>query len=162
MQGEQIFSGWVRHRRFRPHGHEFTYDTRMVLLDVTNPEPTLDRSRWWSSGGFKPIQFRETDYLPIEPNGGGVSLAERARRQASSQGAADVAGKVLLLAQLRHWGYSFNPVVFFFLHDRKGQLSAIGAEITNTPWDERHAYWLPVAESEGAAAGTGRGDVTAL
>ena len=147
MQPDRIYSGWVRHRRFQPHGHEFTYDTRMVLLDPAESESLVGRSRWWSTGGLAPVQFRDADYLPAESGEKSSALAERARERACKQGVKDVSGRVLLLAQLRHWGHSFNPVVFFLLHDSNDELSAIGAEITNTPWDERHTYWLPVAEA---------------
>ena len=39
----------------------------------------------------------------------------------------------------------FNPVAFYYCFEADGTtLAAIVAEITNTPWRERHAYVLPV------------------
>jgi DUF1365 family protein len=52
---------------------------------------------------------------------------------------------VRLLAHLRYGGYSFNPVSFYYCHGADGALHSIVAEITNTPWKERHAYVLPLA-----------------
>jgi len=48
-----------------------------------------------------------------------------------------------MLAHLRYFGYVFNPVVFYYCYDLSGlSVEAIVAEITNTPWKERHAYVL--------------------
>jgi DUF1365 family protein len=56
-------------------------------------------------------------------------------------------GPVRLLAHLRYGGHAFNPVCFYYCFERDGSLAAIVAEITNTPWAERQAYVLPVAEA---------------
>jgi DUF1365 family protein len=48
-----------------------------------------------------------------------------------------------MLAQLRSFGHCFNPVSFYYCYDAGGRrVETIVAEITNTPWDERHAYVL--------------------
>jgi DUF1365 family protein len=47
----------------------------------------------------------------------------------------------------------FNPVTFYYCFDKADALEAIVAEITNTPWRERHAYVL-------AATAAGRRDDT--
>ncbi len=44
------------------------------------------------------------------------------------------AGPIQLLTQLRSWGLWFNPVSFYFCHDREGRLAAILCEVRNTPW----------------------------
>jgi DUF1365 family protein len=62
-------------------------------------------------------------------------------------------GPVRLLTHLRYFGHSFNPVSFYYCYAADGTtLQAIVAEITNTPWKERHAYALPCA----AATASGR------
>ncbi|MCA9680390.1 MAG: DUF1365 domain-containing protein, partial [Myxococcales bacterium] len=54
----------------------------------------------------------------------------------------------------RHFGIGMNPVSFFYCWDQAGtSLDAIVAEVSNTPWDERHVYVLP----GGADAARGRG-----
>ena len=46
-----------------------------------------------------------------------------------------------LLTHLRHFGYCFNPVSFYYGYAEDGTtLDWILAEITNTPWGERHCY----------------------
>ncbi len=53
------------------------------------------------------------------------------------------AGPVTLLTNLRTLGRCFNPVSFYFCFDATGdRVEAVVAEVTNTPWGERHAYVL--------------------
>jgi DUF1365 family protein len=60
------------------------------------------------------------------------------------------AGPVRMLAQVRTWGVGFNPVAFYWCFDAGGErVEAVVAEVTNTPWGERHAY---VAAAEGNAS----------
>jgi uncharacterized protein len=55
---------------------------------------------------------------------------------------------VRLLTVLRIFGHSFNPVSFYYCYDAAGeQVETIVAEITNTPWNERHAYVLSAGAS---------------
>jgi uncharacterized protein len=60
-------------------------------------------------------------------------------------------GPIRMLAHLRYFGYSFNPVTFYYCFDASGiRLDAVVAEITNTPWKERYAYALCERDNEGA------------
>jgi DUF1365 family protein len=53
------------------------------------------------------------------------------------------AGPVRLLTNLRYFGHCFNPVSFYYCFDEPGErVEAVVAEVTNTPWGERHAYVL--------------------
>ncbi|MGZ9014346.1 MAG: DUF1365 domain-containing protein, partial [Burkholderiales bacterium] len=62
-------------------------------------------------------------------------------------------GPVRMLTHLRYAGYCFNPVTFYYCYDGDGAaVSDIVAEITNTPWNERHAYVLAAEADEGRGA----------
>ena len=76
--------------------------------------------------------------IPRSPGRGGARPHRRRYRRTPG-------GPVRLLAHLRYAGYGFNPVAFYYCHDAAGALHSIVAEITNTPWKERHAYVLPLA-----------------
>jgi DUF1365 family protein len=55
------------------------------------------------------------------------------------------AAAVRRLMHLRYVGYCMNPVSFYYCFSESGdRLEAIVAEITNTPWKERHQYVLAV------------------
>ena len=61
-------------------------------------------------------------------------------------------GPIRLLTHLAHFGYCFNPVSFYYCFDRSGErVESIVAEITNTPWGERHAYVLQAARDDANA-----------
>ena len=51
--------------------------------------------------------------------------------------------KIRLLTMPRSLGIGFNPVSFYYGFDDDGELLGLVAEVTNTPWGERHAYALP-------------------
>jgi DUF1365 family protein len=50
---------------------------------------------------------------------------------------------IRLLTMPRSLGVGFNPVSFYYCFDEHERLSHLVAEVTNTPWGERHAYVLP-------------------
>ena len=50
-------------------------------------------------------------------------------------------GPIRVLTHLRTLGHCFNPVSFYYCFAADGEtLEAVVAEVTNTPWGERHAY----------------------
>lgn len=145
-----ICEGWVRHRRTRPTRHQFRYPLFMMYLDLGELDEVF-RGRWlWSTRRISPLRFRRHDYLgdPDRP------LDECVRELVSERTGLQCSGPVHLLTHLRCLGYGFNPVSFYFCHAQDGErLQALVAEVTNTPWGERHAYVLPV---EGRNHGGGR------
>jgi DUF1365 family protein len=61
-------------------------------------------------------------------------------------------GPVRLLTQVRSLGAAFNPVSFYYCFAEDGEtLEAVLAEITNTPWRERHAYVVAAGAGEARA-----------
>jgi hypothetical protein len=130
--------GWVRHRRGRPAHHAFRMSLFYALLDVERAAAPLDGTA--GCGWRRPAwtRFHRRDYLA-----GPTNLAEAARQRARELGCDDCGGRVLLLTQLRSGGHCFNPVSFYYLHGADGRCSAVLAEITNTPWGERHCYLVP-------------------
>ena len=50
-------------------------------------------------------------------------------------------GPVRLLTSVRTFGHLFNPISIYYCFDPGGeQVEALAAEVTNTPWGERHTY----------------------
>lgn len=136
-----VYEGTVRHRRRAPHAHAFTYRVAQLLLDLDEVERMFD-DRWlWSSRGRNVAEFRRSDYLgPVE-----LPLADAVRERVRQHTGVQPTGPVRLLTHLRYFGYVFNPVSFYYCYAPDGRtLETVVAEITNTPWSERHAYVLPV------------------
>jgi len=136
-----LYRGHVRHRRLAPRPHAFRYGMHLLYLDLAEL-PCVFRGRWlWSVERRNLVSFRRADYLgsPEQP------LREAVLDRVEAELGRRPAGRVGLLTQLRTLGYAFNPVSFYFCHAAGGELDAIVAEITNTPWGERRAYVLDAA-----------------
>ncbi len=145
-----VYEGVVRHRRLAPHPHAFDYRMAQLYLDLDEVDRVF-RQRWlWSNERANVAQFRRTDYLgPVE-----LPLAEAVRQRVEQAIGRRPAGPIRLLTHLRYAGFVFNPVSFYYCFAADGvTLDCVVAEITNTPWKERHAYVLPVetAQRQGRA-----------
>lgn len=135
-----LYVGSVRHRRLGTPKHEFRYRLFLTCLDLAEL-PELFARRWfWSLEKPNLASFRRADFLG-EPD---VPLDEAVRSLVKERTGRRPAGPIRLLTTLRSWGLSFNPVSFYYCYDAAGEIvDTIVAEITNTPWGERHAYVLP-------------------
>jgi DUF1365 family protein len=144
-----IYEGVVRHRRHMPHRHAFSYRMAQLYLDLDEIERVF-AGRWlWSHESRNLAEFRRRDYLGPEE----LPLAEAVRQTVQRHTGSRPAGPVRLLTHLRYAGYIFNPVSFYYCYAADGvTLSTIVAEITNTPWRERHAYVLPIAAAQHGVA----------
>lgn len=143
-----LYRATVRHRREGPRPHEFRYGVRFVYLDLGELDEVF-RGRWlWSVERPNLVSFRRADYLgdPETP------LREAVLDRVEAELGRRPTGSVAVLTQLRTAGYLFNPVSFYYCRDESGALDAIVAEITNTPWKERHAYVLDAQACEGDRA----------
>ena len=138
MSGSAIYEGWVAHRRLIGVSHAFRYRVFLPLLDLDELPELLDPIPLWSARGPAPARFRRRDYLGGEHS----SLADEARALAEVHTGRRPPGPVRLLANPRYLGVGFNPVSFYFVHDEEGDLDAVIAEVTNTPWGERVTYVL--------------------
>ena len=132
-----FYFGTLRHRRFRPAGHEFTYPVMMAFLDIDRiPElmsvsPLASYNRWNWAG------FSERDHFG-DPR---LPLRRRLAIDAAAHGVPLPDGPIFLLTHLRYLGYCFNPVSFYYCYDGQGGLATIMAEVSNTFGDSQN-YWL--------------------
>ena len=140
-----LYAGWVRHRRYRPHPHAFRYRLFQLYLDLDELDRVFARRWLWSVARRNLAQFRRADYLG-DP---AIPLKQAVLDRVEAATGLRPQGPVRLLTHLRYFGVCFNPVSFYYCFDADGEtLAAIVAEITNTPWRERHAYVLPLASAE--------------
>jgi DUF1365 family protein len=121
----------------------------MLWLDLAELDEVF-RGRWfWSTRRPALAWMKRADYLG-DP---GLPLAEAVRRRVAAETGARPTGPIRMLTQLRSFGHCFNPVTFYDCYRPDGTgLEAIVAEITNTPWRERHAYVLAVDAARAGAA----------
>ncbi len=131
-----LYVGTVRHRRFDAVRHEFEVRTVFAYLDLAELDRAFAGRLWWSHRRPAPMWFRRADYFgdPARP------LDEAVRDAVAARAGARPDGPVRVLTTLRAFLFSFNPVTFYYCFDREERLVAVLAEITNTPWGERHHY----------------------
>ncbi len=137
----RIYKGWVEHHRVAPRRHRFKYRMFMMYLDLAELPALFDRTPFWSARRPALAWFKRSDYLGAAE----IPLDEAVRRLVCDRTGRRPEGPIRLLTHLRYFGYCMNPVSFYYCFDRSGRtLETIVAEITNTPWAERHQYVLPV------------------
>lgn len=131
-----IYTGWVSHQRLQPTLHGFKYPLFMLYLDLDELPNLFKNNKLWSYLKPNCAFFRREDYLGPAHH----PLDTCVRDLVEAQTGQRPLGRIGLLTHCRYWGVCFNPVSFYYCHDRAGQLQAIVSHITNTPWKEQFAY----------------------
>jgi uncharacterized protein len=139
-----LYTGRLSHARRRPVPHVFDYRVCYAWLDLAELESVF-RGRWlWSTRRPTLAWWRRADYLG-DP---GVPLDVAVRARVEAETGHRPAGPIRMLTQLRTWGHCFNPVTFYYCRDAGDtRTETVVAEITNTPWGERHAYVLRASQA---------------
>jgi DUF1365 family protein len=136
--------GEVQHCRYVPVYHRFCYSLFMPCIDLDELESLQQQvwgfgSRWWHWA-----RFRREDYL------GEGDIKQAVQDKLYQLTGERLQGRVLMLCHLRYFGLYFSPVNFYYLYDRAGNWRYLLAEVSNTPWNERHYYAVPAERgSEG-------------
>ena len=139
MSASAVYEGTVRHRRFTPVEHGFTYRHAMFLLDLDELPELFDGHPLYSARRPALARISREDHLgdPDRP------LADCVRDLVHERTGDRPAGPVRLLTTLRTLGHDFNPVSFYYCYDNSAHaVDAVVAQVTNTPWGESHAYVL--------------------
>lgn len=135
-----IYQGTLRHRRFHPKGHEFTYRSTLFYLDLDELPHLFNGVRGWSYGGKTLGQCRRADYIGDAQ----TELKEAVRTEVMRQAGFCPQGAIRMLTNLRMWGFCFNPVTLYYVFEPAADKpSVILAQVNNTPWNERHTYLIP-------------------
>lgn len=143
MSSHAIYQGRVGHQRLRPKPHGLQYDIQYFWLDLLALSELPDNIKNERFGAFS---LRRRDYfkgcssVAAEP-----SLVQAAMRRAAELG-ADLTGidQVFLLTPLANWGLYFSPLTQYYLY-QQGVPRYLLAEVSNTPWNQRHHYLVPLS-----------------
>ena len=129
----KVCMGAVMHERTRPVHNRFTYPLATLRIPLSHLEglrvPLLGVDR---PGVFS---LRSRDHGARN----GSPLLPWIRDLLDRQGLVEADGEVVLQTMPRMFGFLFNPVSFWFCHDRQGGLRAVLAEVSNT-FGEHHNY----------------------
>ena len=133
-----IYKGLLRHRRYSPRTNAFCYHVFMMYLDLDELDQVLKLSRWWSHAPWSLARFLRSDFFGDST----IDLKESICMRIKQETGIEHRGSVRLLANLRYFGFSINPIVTYYCFDESEKLQFIVAEVTNTPWNERISYVL--------------------
>jgi uncharacterized protein len=137
-----LYEGTVQHRRLDPVEHSFRYRLFLVYVDLDELDVLFGRRGIWSTRWPALARFRRADYLgdPARP------LGECVRDLVEQRTGHRPSGPIGLLTNFRYFGFGMNPVSFYYCFDAAGErVETLVAEVSNTPWNERHWYVLDFA-----------------
>lgn len=139
-----LYQGVVIHGRVEPKKHHFHYKLFLFWLDLENIEQTCRDIKGLAYNRRGLVQFKREDYLdqPSKP------LHVRALERMNELSDKPLKGKVYFLGQLRTLGFYFSPVNFYYLQGEDGHFTHLLAEVSNTPWDQRHHYLVTLPEKD--------------
>lgn len=139
MMNSSIYRGQVRHRRFSPASHEFQYSLYMLLLDLDELPKVFDQSLLFSARGPAAARFRRDDHFGDPEKPLRVCVEELVEDATGTR----PTGPISLLTHLRYFGHCFNPISLYYCFSPDHQrVEHVVAEVSNTPWGERHCYVL--------------------
>lgn len=139
MLTSAIMRGEVSHKRYTPTQHSFRYPVVQWWLALDELPQVAAMSRYWSLKHWAPLQFKRADYLP----GSDGDLASAVCQKMSDLAQQTLTGRVFFLGNLRTFGLYFSPINCYFLQpEGRHDFSHMLAEVSNTPWNERHYYLL--------------------
>lgn len=141
-----LYEGLVTHHRSQPVGHGFKTRIGLFYLDLDELTEVF-QGRWFGTLERPSLaRFRRQDYLPAASGELKPAVVEAARSWCQSRGLPQppesAFHRVCLLAQIRQFGYLFNPIALYYCFDAADDLTCVVAEVTNTPWNERKVYVL--------------------
>lgn len=140
-----FYVGRLSHARLTPKSHRFSYPVFMPLVDVDAVESITDQVPLWSQKRLAPARFVRSDFIGDQD----VSISEAIKARILETTGKSFSGQIFLLANWRYFGLQNNPIACYFCRGADtDKLDYIVAEVTNTPWGERHSYVLPVTDSQ--------------
>ncbi len=140
-QHSALYRGEVFHQRRHPKLHQFRYPLTLLYVDVDEIDAVLKLHPFASRNRCSLLRFRRADFHGHSSE----SIKSAVYKTVRDQADIVLKGPVRVLAHWRCFGFNFNPLTTYYCFDEGGEkLVAIVAEVTNTPWLERHPYVLRV------------------
>lgn len=139
-----LYVGTIRHNRQIPRKHHFQYPIFMWFLNLDKLDKLPPLGRWFSTTKWAISRYHRPDYYG-DPT---LPLADAIRRRMKELTGHPVEGDVYGLMNMRTLGLYFSPVNFYYGYDHEGNLSHFLAEVSNTPWNERHQYGHYITETQ--------------
>lgn len=137
-----IYKGEVFHQRFSPRAHKFSYRIFFLAIDL-DELPILNKvGRYFKSDQFAPLRFFAPDYLDNKSEVSKQDVWDKVIELGGKQ----QSGRVVFIGQMRCFGLYFSPINTYYCYDQHNNLVYLLAEVSNTPWNERHYYLIDMGE----------------
>ncbi|QTH65038.1 DUF1365 domain-containing protein [Psychrosphaera ytuae] len=153
-----IYKGIVRHRRFSPKVHQFGYNMYMFALDLDEAPTLFKRFALIGERWFNPFKITNKDHFGSTKHTIKTSVIDKlkqltltsplSKQQQFENGCKNDELKIVMVTQARCLGVYFSPINLYFCYHghntRKDKCIAMLAEVSNTPWNEKHYYLIDV------------------
>ena len=136
-----IYEGKVYHERFSPTQHKFDYHIYLFWIKLNEVDALPAALKHFSVSSKARVRFKREDYL----GDSNTPLDQSVLEKMNSLSEDTLSGDVYMLGQLRMWGMYFSPVNFYYLKGKDDAFTHVLAEVSNTPWNERHYYLVDLA-----------------
>lgn len=127
------------HHRMEPKPHRFHYNVFLFCIDIDCMKE--DFKKLFLAGVNRPGIFSFYDKDHFEFPGTKKTLREQLNTYLEQNGIPEPPARILLLTNLRLFGYVFNPVSFYFCFDANNNPLCAIAEVSNT-FREMKMYFL--------------------
>lgn len=132
-----FYVGTLTHLRLGPGpANRFTRKIALPLVFLDELGALERSSHLFSASRSAPLRFRREDFLSPKID----SLEEAVLTTLRNGGHGAPGARVAFLANLRTFGWLFNPLSLYYAFNHERNVQSVIAEVENTPWHERHAY----------------------
>jgi uncharacterized protein len=138
-----LYRGEVLHTRLRPARNAFRYPVFFLRFPLSQMAGL--KNSVFSINRFNLLSFHTRDHGDRCEDG--AALIAWIQALLNRHGIKDADGEIELQAFPRVLGYVFNPVSFWYCHNKAGALVCVLAEVNNT-FGERHCYLLSGAHGK--------------
>lgn len=139
-----LYTGVIAHRRSSPKPHSFRYGVYYLMLNLDELEDVASKVGPLALNSRGLTTFHDTDHL----GSSSVAVKQKLAMWLQERGRELPGGAVLLLTNLRVFGYVFNPVSYYYCCDPQDRLAFVVAEVNNT-FGETYCYLLDDLEPLG-------------
>ncbi len=149
MTQATLHLGTVAHIRHTPFQHRFSYRLWMMSVDLDR----VGTLRSWMFGHNRRrlVALFDRDHGKRD----GSALRPWVEGELQRAGLDECAARIHLMAMPRVFGFTFNPIAFFFCYDAAGRLGAVVHQVKNT-FGDQIAYVLPVPDDANIRQATGK------
>ena len=135
QHGHAVYQGDVGHLRLTPREHGFSYPLAQYWLDSSLLKKAPLEAIGIGFERFAALSYRRQDYLS-----GADNLHTAVCDKVAQLGGNLVPAHVFILTPLANWGVYFSPLTLYYCYDANSNFCYLLAEVSNTPWNERHYY----------------------